>query len=114
MNEMPAAWAEPLKAWIAPLTRFNRFAAEQAEQWSTLQMESLKAYTDLGIAQIRVALKVTDSHSLHEFADSQFAVLSFVGHRVLDDGRAIAEWGKNWQIQANRLSRENLMGLLFK
>lgn len=114
MNEMPAVWVEPFKPWVVPLTRFNQFMAEQVEQWSALQMESLKAYVDLGIAQIRVALKVTDSHSLHEFADSQFAVLSFVGHRVLDDGRAVVEWSNQCQVQANRLSRENLLGLLFK
>ena len=114
MNEMPAAWVEPLKPWIAPLTRFNQFMIGQMEQWASLQMGSLKAYADLGVAQVRVALKVTDRRSLNEFADSQFAVLSFVGHRVLDDGRALAEWGNNYQTQANRLARENLLGLLFK
>lgn len=114
MNEMPAMWIDPLKPWVAPLTRFNQFMVGQMEQWAALQMGSLKAYVDLGVAQIRVALKVTDPHSLHEFADSQFAVLSFVGHRVVDDGRALAEWSAHYQTQANRLARENLLGLLFK
>ncbi len=75
MNEMPAAWVEPLKPWVAPLTRFNQFMVRQMEQWASLQMGSLKAYADLGVAQVRVALKVTDRSSLNEFADSQFAVL---------------------------------------
>lgn len=114
MNEISAAWVNPLQPWVASLTRFNQFMVGQAEQWASLQMGSLKAYVDLGVAQIRVALKVTDPHSLSEFADSQFAVLSFVGHRVLDDGRALAEWSNNYQTQANRLTRENLLGLLFK
>ncbi|CDH47259.1 MAG: phasin family protein [Candidatus Competibacteraceae bacterium] len=114
MNETPAAWVNPLQPWVAPLTRFNQFVVGQVEQWASLQMSSLKAYVDLGAAQVRVALKITDPHSLNEFVDSQFAVLSFVGHRVLDDNRALAEWGTNYQTQANRLSRENLLGLLFK
>jgi phasin family protein len=65
MNEMPAAWVEPLKPWIAPLTRFNQFMVRQMEQWTSLQMGSLKAYADLGVAQVRVALKVTDRSSLN-------------------------------------------------
>ncbi len=114
MNETPVLWVEPLKSWVAPLTRFNQFVVGQAEQWATLQMSSLKAYVDLGVAQVRVAIKVTDPQSLNEFADSQFAVSSFIGHRVLDDGRALVEWNNNCQTQANRLVRENLLGLLFK
>ncbi len=69
---------------------------------------------DLGLAQVKVALKVTDPHSLHEFADSQFAVLSFVGHRMLDDGRALNEWGMECCNQAHRLARQNMLSLLFK
>ncbi|MCO5760978.1 MAG: hypothetical protein NHG36_05640, partial [Chromatiaceae bacterium] len=72
------------------------------------------AYVDLGVAQVKVALKVTDPHSLHEFADSQFAVLSFVGHRMADDGRAVVEWASDCQSQANRVARANLLSLLFK
>lgn len=113
MNKISIFEAKPFKSWITPLTKFNQFAAGQVEQWSALQMESLKAYIDLGTAQARVALKVTDAHSLHEFADSQIAVLSFVGHRMLDDGRALFEWSSNGQVQANRLSRENLLSWLF-
>jgi phasin family protein len=110
MNEMPAVIGE----WVAPLQRTNQFLVQRLEQWAALQMESLKAYVDLGVAQCKVALKVTDPHSLHEFVDSQFAVLSFVGHRMLDDGRMLAEWNAEGYRQADRLARQNLLGLLFK
>lgn len=49
------------------------------EKWVALNMDSWKAYVDLGMAQAKVVLKVHDTQSLNEFADSQFAVLSFVG-----------------------------------
>ncbi len=114
MNEQSAAFAEPFKPWLTSLTRFNQFAVRRMEQWVALQMDSLRAYVDLGVAQTRVALKVTDPHSLHEFADSQFAVLSFVGHRIIDDSRAMSEWGNDCQKQAVGLSRANLLTVLFK
>ena len=110
MNEMLALVGK----WVAPLQQTNRFVAERVEQWTTMQMESLKAYVDLGVAQVKVALKVTDPHNLHEFTDSQFAVLSFVGHRMMDDGRMLAEWNADGYRQADRLARQNLLGLLFK
>ena len=110
MNEMLALLGD----WVAPVQRTNQFLVQRLEQWAALQMESLKAYVDLGVAQCKVALKVTDPHSLHEFTDSQFAVLSFVGHRMMDDGRMLTEWNADGYRQAVGLARQNLLGLLFK
>ena len=110
MNEMVVLFGK----WVVPLRRTNQFLTERMEQWAAMQMDSLKAYVDLGVAQIKVALKVTDPHSLHDFTDSQFAVLSFVGHRMMDDGRMLAEWTANGYRQADRLARQNLLELLFK
>ena len=53
MSEKPVVWVEPFKSWVAPLTRFNQFVVGQTEQWAALQMGSLKAYVDLGVAQMR-------------------------------------------------------------
>ena len=114
MNEMSAAFADPFKPLVAPLARANQFVVGQFEKWVALQIDSLKSYVDLGVAQAKVALKVTDPHSLHEFADSQFAVFSFVGHRMVDDGRALAEWGFDCHREADRLARTNMLSLLFK
>ncbi|HHW77994.1 MAG TPA: hypothetical protein GX399_13365 [Xanthomonadaceae bacterium] len=114
MNEISVTALEPFKPLFASLTRTNQAVVGQLEKWVALRMDSLRAYVDLGLAQVKVALKVTDPHSLHEFTDSQFAVLSFVGHRMLDDSRALAEWGNDCYSQANRLTRENMLRLLFK
>ena len=110
MNEMTAGFEQ----WMMPLKRTNQFMVERLERWATLQMDSLRAYVDLGVAQCKVALKVTDPHNLHEFTDCQFAVLSFVGHRIIDDSRAMSEWGNDCQKQAVGLSRANLLTVLFK
>jgi phasin family protein len=114
MNEMPARFSEPFGPWATALARINCFMVDQLEKAVTLQMNSLKAYVDLGIAQVKVVLKVTDPHSLHEFTDSQFAVLSFVGHRMLDDGRVLNEWGTDCCHQAQQVARQNLLSLVFK
>lgn len=109
MYQMPAL----MDQWAAPLQRTNQFVIERVEQWTTLWMDSLKAHVDLGVAQCKVALKVTDPHSLHEFTDGQFAVLSFVGHRMLDDGWALAKWNADNYRQADQAARRNLLDLLF-
>lgn len=99
--------------WVAPSRRTNQFMVERVERWTLLRMDSLRAYVDLGVAQFKVALKVTDPHGLREVADSQFAVLSFVGHRMLDDGWMMVEWSTDSHRQADRLARKNLLDLLF-
>ncbi|CDI02006.1 hypothetical protein BN873_230021 [Candidatus Competibacter denitrificans Run_A_D11] len=114
MNDMPVPFFEPMRPAIASLAKTNQVVIGQWEKWLTLGMSSFKAYVDLGLAQAKVALKVTDPRSAHEFSDSQFAVLSFVGHQMMDDGRALAEWGVDCCCQANRLGRENALRILFK
>ena len=114
MNEVSVTVFEPIKPFIAILARTNQVMTGQFEKWIGLNMNSLKAYVDLGLAQAKVALKVTNPHSLHEFSDSQFAVVNFVGHRMLDDGQALAEWGAECFTETHRLARENTLRLLFK
>ena len=114
MNKIPVGLGQPLKPLIEPLTKFNQLISSQMEKWVALNMDSLKAYMDLGMAQFKIVLKVHDAHSLSEFADSQFAVLSFVGHRMLDDSRALNDWGSDYCYQANRLTRSNLLNLILK
>ncbi|MCP5158210.1 MAG: phasin family protein [Gammaproteobacteria bacterium] len=114
MNEIPAGLGQSLKLFVEPVAKASQLMSSQMEKWATLSVDSLKAYVDLGIAQGKVALKVRDVHSLSEFADSQFAVLSFMGHRMLDDGRALSEWGIDCCNQTNRLMRSGLLGMLFK
>lgn len=114
MNALLASGTAPFEPWITSSTRTNQLAANQMEKWVTLQMDKLRAYVDLSVSQAKVAFKITDPHGLYEFVDSQFAVLSFVGHRVADDGRALVDWSNDCAIQANRVCRANLLSLLFK
>lgn len=114
MNEIPSTSFEPMKPLVAALVRTNQAMVGQFEKWVELRMDSLRAYVDLGLAQTKIALKAADPHSLSEFADSQFAVLSFVGQRLMEDGRALADWGGDCFAQANRLARKNALGVLFK
>lgn len=114
MSETPLAFIEQFRSFLAPLTKANQFLIERIEKLVTLQMDSVKVYTDLGLSQIKVALKATDSDSAHDFLDSQFAVLSFIGHRVLDDGRALAEWSTGCVTGVARLAQENTLKMIFK
>ena len=113
MNDMTIPFFEPMRPAITSLAKTNQMVIGQWEKWLTLSMSSFKAYVDLGLAQTKVALKVTNPHAAHEFSDSQFAVLSFVGHQIVDDGRAMAEWGVDCYRQAHRLGRENGLRILF-
>lgn len=114
MNEISGMVFEPMKPLIASLARTNQVMLGQFEKWVALQSNSLGAYMDLAMSQVKIALKVTDLHSLQEFSDSQFAVMNFMGHRMLDDGQAVREWGTDCLVQAQRLSRENALCWLFK
>lgn len=103
-----------VEPWAIAWQRTGRFMTERMEQLAALRMESLKAYIDLGVSQMKVAAKISNPRSAGEFSDSQYAVLSFVGHRVFDDGRMMAEWGVETCQQADRVARKNLLGFVLK
>lgn len=114
MNNHLASVEAPFAALVEPLIQAHQFWLAQWEKGVALGMNSLKAYVDLGAAQVTVALKVRDSYSLHEFADSQFAVLSFVGHRLVEDIRALGEWEIDACQQAQGLLQRRLLRCVFK
>ncbi len=109
MNEKSAEANVPFQPLVESLTRANRFLLSRMEKGIALSRDTMTAYVDLGLAQIKVAAKVSDPHSLHAFADSQLAVLSFVGHRLFDDSRVLNEWSVETCHQARYLARENLL-----
>ncbi|MGB2682504.1 MAG: phasin family protein [Candidatus Competibacter sp.] len=114
MNAMPAVGCEPIDRMISSMARTNQVLVDQFEKLVDLRMNSLKAYVDLGLSQAKVVLKISDARGFDEFLDSQFAVLSFVSHQMVDDGRALAEWGIDGSKQATRLAQENALRVLFK
>ena len=58
MNEMPVGLSESLL--VKPVAKANRFMVSQAGKAVALGLDSLQAYVDLGVAQVKVALKVND------------------------------------------------------
>lgn len=114
MNDTSTMFYEPMRPVATALARTNQVMIGQFEKWVMLGLDSMKAYVDLSIAQMNVALKVTDPHSLFEFSDSQIAVWSFIGHRMMEDTRLMAEWSMECGVQANQLARENTLRLLFR
>ena len=90
---------------------------EGVAQWESLvalQMNSLRAYVDLGLAQCRVAAQISSPQDLCEALDSQIAVFSFLSHRLLDDSRALLEWQQTAQTRSYALLRAGLIALIFR
>lgn len=114
MNQSMVNVEAPFAALAEPLMQTHQLLISQCEKGMALGMNSLKAYVDLAAAQVTVALKIRDSYSLHEFADSQFAVLSFVGHRLFEDIRALGEWEIDACQQAQGLLQRRLLRCVFK
>ena len=90
---------------------------EGVAQWESLvalQMNSLRAYVDLGLAQYRVAAQISSPQDLCEALDSQIAVFSFLGHRLQDDSRALLEWQQSTLARSYALWRAGLIALIFR
>ncbi len=93
----------PFEAYRSVVVKFNQALAGQIAYFAELQMNSLKKYTDLGLAQIKVASSVSDTRGLQEFVESQSAVASFLNQQLANDSQALAKWGYDCYVQADSL-----------
>lgn len=91
-----------------PVRAFAGLNVDHFEKLAKFQVEAAKAYTDLGIAQVRESLQVGDAKSLQDYVARQKDVAETVTKRVNDDAQKLAEFGQAYTEEATKLVEQNV------
>ena len=98
----------------APMKEFNRLAVSHLEKLVALNLESAKAYADLGISQLKAVGEVQDFDGLQGLMSKQNEVVKQVGEKLAADARAVVELSKAFNTDAQKLAKESLSAVNLK
>ncbi|MDS4031301.1 MAG: phasin family protein [Candidatus Contendobacter sp.] len=73
-----------------PMIRANKLFIENVEKLLMFQMNSLKAYFDISINQLRAAAEITDLESLQDFYKRQAEIAQTLQRKLMNDARIMS------------------------
>ena len=98
----------------APVREFNQLAVKHMEQLVALNLESMKAYADLGVAQMKAASEINDLEGLRTLVGKQTEMVKQVGEKLAADTRAVVELSKTFNLDAQKLAKDSLSAVSAK
>lgn len=107
-TDMFKMFSEQAQKSLAPYTKFNTLMAKHVEQITELQVNAMKAYSELGLAQFKAASEVKDVTSLASFNSQQMATLTKLSQQLMDDSGRIQTIAKTFKDDVEELTTENL------
>ncbi len=101
-----SALSVPTKGVLEPAHKLNQQAIAAIEKLVAYQIDSLKAYSELGVNQLKAAVEVRDVEGLKNLLTNQTDVLKEFGERLLTDYKAISQMGADFVSQSSKVTTE--------
>ena len=92
---------------LAPSRELNKLAVSKLEKLAALQISSLREYTDMSLGQLKAATDVAGPEGLQDYFSMQRDFMKTVGEKLTSDAKAMAELGKEFTTEAQKIAREN-------
>ena len=99
---------EQNKKFFEPTLKFNQLVAENIEQFTNVQLDAVKAFTDTSVSQIKAASEIKDVKSAIDFNVSQVSALTQLSQQLIDDGQKISKLGQEFKENLEVLAKEQL------
>lgn len=96
---------------IGPTRAFMGLGVEHVEKLVNVQLEATKAYTELGLQQVRAALEIREPKDLENYVQGQQEVVRTLGERVKGDAEMVVALNREFAEKAQRLAQENASSL---
>ena len=89
---------------LAPSNELNKLAIAKFEQLASLQLASLREYTDLNFGQLKAAANIACADDLQAYLAKQQEFLKTVGEKLAADAQAMAALGKEFTAEAQKIT----------
>ncbi|ASA58271.1 MULTISPECIES: phasin family protein [Vibrio] len=93
---------------LEPYFKFNKLLTKNVEVLTQLQLNSMKTYSDIGLAQMKAASDVKDVASLTAFNTQQMGALSKLSQQMVDDSNKLQAIAKEFKDDVEKLTSENI------
>lgn len=96
------------KVFGGPARAFASLTVNHVEALMNSQVEATKAYTDLGIKQLRTALEIKSPQDVQGYIQGQQEVAKELGERVKGDAEKVLELNRKYAEEAQKLTKQNV------
>ncbi|EKS7719783.1 phasin family protein [Vibrio vulnificus] len=93
---------------LLPYFKFNKLVTKNVEVLTELQLNAIRTYSEMGLAQMKAASEVKDVTSLASFNGQQLNVLTKLSQQMLDDSNKLQAIAKEFKDDVEKLTSENL------
>jgi len=110
-EEILAKTGDRLNELLAPSRKFNALLIDNLDKFTKFQLDSARAYADLGLEQLRAALQISDANSLQTFVSNQQKLVEAVSKKLASDAETVAALSKDFTAEVQKLAQENASAL---
>lgn len=93
---------------LAPYLKFNKLMTKNAEVLTEMQLNAVRTYSEMGLAQMKAASEVKDVSSLAVFNSNQLAVLTRFSQQLMEDGTKVQSIAKEFKQDIEEMTNENI------
>jgi phasin family protein len=107
-NEMFSTGFDSFQVFLVPVVKVNKLAVANLEKLLAFQLSVLRSYTDFGLDRLKAAANIHDPESLQDFFSDQFKATAILHRQLLNDSKAMIQWGAEFQANWNKQIEETV------
>lgn len=107
-TDMFKTFSEQTEKTMAPYIKFNKLVAKNVETLTQLQINAVRIYSEMGLAQVKAASSVTDVTTLTAFSGQQFATVTKLSQQMMDDSAKLQSIAKEFKDDIDKLTSDNI------
>ncbi|NOH81710.1 phasin family protein [Vibrio sp. RE86] len=93
---------------LEPYLKFNKLVTKNVEVLTELQLNAMRTYSDLGLAQMKAASEIKDVTSLTAFNSQQLGALTKLSQQMMEDSNKLQAVAKEFKDDVEQMTTENL------
>ena len=101
------AFTEQTKNMYNPMRKINALLVENMEKMTDFQLEALKAYSQMGLTQMKQAAEVKDADSVRDYSTAQAEMMSSLSKKVLEDAKTMADMSMEFKAEIEKIMEES-------
>lgn len=110
-EKLLAQLSEQSQKMAQPINEITSLTVDYIEKLSQFQVNAVKAYTDLGLDQLKNMTAVKDPESLQAYITKQREMAAQMGKKIADDAKTLAQLGEVFAEDIQNLARKDLARL---
>ena len=100
------AFAEQTKNLYSPMQKFSALFVGNMEKMTEFQLNAIKSYADVGIAQMKKAAEIKDADTMRTFSSAQAEATTELNKKIMEDAKVLSEMAVEFKAEVESIMEE--------